>query len=304
MESTAEVSASCESTGSGLHMVANPLSTREIAIGIWLLVFIGIAATNAEVRKSFQRVLGGVFRWRLMVPVLAAAAYTALIVQGLAMLCLWTPDLLKDTILWFLFAGVALAFSGITQSWEPIRWHKIIADQIAVIVLVEYLVNTYTFSLPLELLIVPALTTVAIFDAIARTDSRFASVAKMTGCLQGLLVIGVLAFAISQAVTHLDQLATWNSVRVVALAPLLSVLILPFVYGFTLVSAYEQLFIRLRFAEEKERGLIRYIKWQLFKHLGTRHSAVGAFGREHALDLSRVKSKEDVDRLFRQDSKA
>jgi hypothetical protein len=287
---------------SSATMLTTVFTTREIAIGIWTLGLIVWALAYPGVRSAFQHLLGAAFHRKLIVPFLGAAAYTALVVWSLAQMNLWTSDLLKDTILWFLFAGVALAFSGITQSWEPLNWRKILVEQVAVIVLLEYIVNTYTFSLPVELLLVPILTIIVTLNAFARTDAKFASVAKLTGCLQGVFGIAVLAVAMWQAVTHLKQLATWDTVRSVALAPLLSILILPFVYGFTLLSAYEQLFIRLTFGEKKEPRLMRHIKWRLFKHLGMRQSAVGAFGREHAADLIRVKSRADIDRLLAKDS--
>ena len=113
-------------------------TTREIAIGIWILVFLAWAGARSEVRRSFLGVLRAALRWKLLVPFVLVAAYMALAARGLYAVGLWTPDLLKDTVLWFLFSGVALSFSGFQMDTEENIWRGAFIDQLKVIVCMAF----------------------------------------------------------------------------------------------------------------------------------------------------------------------
>jgi len=280
-------------------LMSNPFTARELAIGIWTCCFIARAATNAGVRKSFANLVRTALTPKLSIPFLASAAYVALAVGVLDAIGLWTRDLLKDTILWFLFAGVPLAFAGVSHS-SRISWRRVIADQLRAVVIVEYLVNTYTFSLVTELLLVPVLTTVVLLDTLARDDPKFTDVSKLTGWLQALFGFGVLGVAVHQALANREHFEVMNAFRAIAVVPLLSILLLPCTFVFALLSAYEGLFVRLGLGRDMDPGCSRYAKRLLFKHLGFRPEAVRTFTTEHAAGLMRVRTNADIEQLISQ----
>jgi hypothetical protein len=278
-------------------MGLGPFSTREIAIGLWTAGFVVWVSTYPTVRRSFWHVVRTALNWKLLVPFLAAALYTGLAAWLLKQVDIWTPDLLKDTVFWFIFAGVALAFSGLHANKE-LRWRDVVVDQVKVVVLVEYVVNTYTFSLPVELLLVPALAIVALLSAVAQTDNKYSAIVKLANWVQGLFGVAVLGFAVSEALRDWAQFSPVDALRSLILSPLLSLLILPFVYAFALVSAYELLFLKLKLGQPKDPVVVRETKRKLFKHLGLRLRGVQAFTSEHALELIRLKSPDDVDKML------
>src|SRR5688572_10306130 len=123
------------------------LNTREIAHGIWILILCGWAVPQPEMRKHLKALFSAVFHGKLVVAYVGFALYTACAVFILKATGLWAPNLLKDTIVWFVVSGIALLFSGARSAQEIISWRKILADQVKAALLVEYLVNTYTFPL-------------------------------------------------------------------------------------------------------------------------------------------------------------
>ena len=273
-------------------------TTRELAAGIWLLVFMVWAGLRTEVRKSFIAVLRAALHWKLFVPFMFITGYIVVAVRGLYAVGFWTPDLLKDTVLWFLFSGVALAFSGFQTDNQASIWRRAFIDQLKIIVIVQYLVNTYTFSLWTELILLPLFAMVAMIDAVANSDPNFSPVAKLTSWLQILIGLTIISFAVHYALSSSDSFRAFDAMRTILLVPILSVLLMPCILILFLLSAYEQLFLRLKLGSEKDTDVIFYAKRKLISYLGPRPQKVCAFTRAHGLDLMHIGSRSDVDKLL------
>ncbi len=226
------------------------------------------------------------------------AAYTAAVVWALYAAGAWTFDLLKDTILWFVLSGLPIAFSSVLAKTGGSIWHRAVVDQLKVVVILEYILNTYTFSFLVELALVPVITILAMLDVIARSHARYAEAAKLTRILQALFGFGVLGCATAQAVAHLDGVQTADVLRSVLLAPSLSVLFVPFIYFLILVTTYQSLLMRLKLGPPKDLGVERYARRELICHLGLRPQKVRTFMHAHAWDLTRIETKADIDTLL------
>jgi hypothetical protein len=273
-------------------------STREISIAVWAAAFFVWATAKPDIRRSFGNVIRAAAHWKIIALVLFVVAYAAAEVALLYVIGFWRLDLLKNTIIWLLFSGLALAISGITGS-GVVDWRRFIRDQVKAVLLVEYVVNTYTFALWIELLLVPLLTGVVLLDAVAKIDKKTALVGKLTTALLAFLGIGVLIFACHKALSVREGVNVVAAVRQIALAPILSVLLFPLVYVFALLSAYEQLFLRLKLgATKKSPTVIRYARWSLFRRLGVDLTAVRDFSRHQGLALMHVETIQDVNRLL------
>ncbi len=232
------------------------------------------------------------------------AAYTAAVVWALYAAGAWTFDLLKDTIFWFVLSGLAVAFSVVLAATDGSIWRRVVVDQLKVVVVLEYIVNTYAFSFPVELVLVPVLTFLAMLDVIARSDVKHAQVVRLTGGLQALFGFGVLAVATAQAIAHLDAVQTADVLRSLLLAPTLSVLFVPFIYLLILVTTYESLLVRLKLGLPKDPGVKWYARRRLICHLGLRPQKIRTFMCAHAWDLTRIRTKADIDTLLTLDDPA
>jgi len=278
--------------------VIGPFTTREIATGIWIALFLAYAFTESKVRHSVARVFRLGLKWKVLLTLLGVAVYTGAIVAGLRLLELWNPSMLKDTIVWFLFYGIALAFSGITAG-SQVSWRAVVREQIKAIIVVEYLANTYTFSLFVELVLVPVITVVALLDVMARTRPEYARVKIVTGPLQSLFGLAVLGSAIYLAWATRQTFDASQAFLDIALAPLLSVLLVPVVYFFALWSAYVQVFIKLRIPKRDDARFVRYARARLFRYLGLRLGKIWRFNRDQAFALMAVNSKAELNALLR-----
>src|SRR5690348_11235896 len=90
-------------------------SSREIAVTIWAIVALTLSLLQTRIRRSLAGVIRQALKWKLVAPVAAMMAYVAATVAVLAKVGFWTSQLWKETGFWFLFAGVAVLFSGMSQ---------------------------------------------------------------------------------------------------------------------------------------------------------------------------------------------
>src|SRR5205823_5034214 len=178
-----------------------------------------------------------VTHWKIILPGLLMAGYTALVVYGLAKVDLWKADQAKDTAFWFLFAGLAVAFSAIDSARRQRHfWRRIVLDQIKITVLVEWLFASYTFPLVAELLLVPAIALLVMLDVVAQSKPEFSPAAKITSAALAIGGFVLFGFTLRQAVIAFTLDESGAAARSIALAPILSVAILPFIYFLVLIT--------------------------------------------------------------------
>lgn len=228
------------------------------------------------------------------------ALYTVAIVSVLATANLWKVSLLKDTIVWFFACALVLMVRFVTSKENENIFQKVIAESITIIVILEFLANTYTFSLLTEMIIVPVLAFVGMVNAYASFYTEHIKVAKLTKGLLTLAGLIILVNAVTRAVADLNNLGSMDTIRSIALAPLLSVLFTPFLYLLVLVSNYEQFLLRLNIGLEKSKEVKRYARRQIIMFVGLSMNRLHHLLRSHAFDLMRVQTKADVDRLLAQ----
>lgn len=273
-------------------------NNREVATLIWLLAFSFIALSSSSIRRSALQVIRAILRWEILFALGLMALYTTVLVAALRAAGLWNVALLKDTVLWFCFAGIVTAFDFVTSRAKDDVFLKILIDNLKVVLLLEFLVNTYTLSLLGELVLVPVLTIIVTLDAVAKTDPKYAAVSKLLTVL--LVVIGFtfLTFAVVEAISDYKNLQNWDTARSLLLAPALSILLSPFIYVLLLVTNYEVLFYKLDIGTKKEASLKRYAKRRMLAHLRCSVRRLRAFLRAHSLKLSGIRTRADLDEIL------
>src|ERR1051325_3164480 len=141
-------------------------NTREIAVGFWLFIFAVWGLSQADVRARIGPLIRATMKPKLLIPVLFAAVATASVAAFLHRYSLWTVEELKDTVIWFLFTGIALIFRGVSKE-DPNRvLRRIFWDALKITAVVEFLLNTYTFSLWVEFLLFAFMVGVAMLGAV------------------------------------------------------------------------------------------------------------------------------------------
>lgn len=279
-------------------------SDRELAVGIWLLVFVGLALSVPSVRRSLPGLIMSVLQPKIFAPLVLLAAYVVIVVWSLREVGYWDTSLLKDTVLWFLLAGMVAPFSLVGKGDETDIFGVVVLGNLKVLVLLEFLVAFYTFGLLVELVLVPVITIIAMMDVVAERNPEHAQVSKFLKGLQALFGLAVLWHAGSRAMADYQTFATLQTLRQVVLPVVLSVALVPAGWALVLWAAYDEVFVRLRVGPEKERGYVRKAKMRIVRHLGLRPKNVARFTRSYAWDLTRTTSLKDLETLLQSSREA
>jgi len=238
-------------------------NSREIASALWLLLFIIWGITNSGVRASFQGVISALMKWGILLALLAMIAYVVLIVGGLRTIGFWDVSVTKDTMLWTLgFASIMLFRTNKMDEGGSFFRHAIL-DNLKLIAVLEFVSNAYTFSLWIELLLVPLLTFIIMLKTVSefkiKAESSYRVVDSLLGYVLAFTVVVLTGIAIYRAIYDPNGFLTIHNLRDFLLPAVLSVLYLPFVYAWALFLAYERLFVCINI-QNSDRNLARYFK--------------------------------------------
>ena len=277
-----------------------PFNNREIATAFWFVLIAVWALKKAEIRKSLAAALAAFFHVKIVASVLLMALYVVGMVVLLAKAGLWDVGLLKDTLVWFFVGAMVMLMRFATAKDTDNILRKITRDAIKIVILLEFLVNTYVFPLAVELVVIPVLTFIAMIDVVAGMNKEHALVAKVTGAIQTVVGFVILGIVLSRAAHDLQNLASLDTAKSIALAPLLSVILFPFIYVALVISQYELVFIRLDFGIDKTPKLRRYARQKIILHAGFSQKRLQYLLNNHMVDVMHVAEESDVDAFLRE----
>ena len=275
-------------------------NNREIATAIWVFAFFFLLLIKKEIRTSFLNFIKALFQRKILFILFFIILYFTVITTTLYYIRFWNITLLKDSIEWLLFTGILICFNTITASKDEKIFRKIIKENITLIIILEFIINTYTFPLLVELLLIPLLTIIILSGEVAKTNPKYNPVEKLMNNLQVILGMIILFSVIYKTIADFENFWNINTLKSFLLPPILTVLFLPFTYLVVLYSKYELLFSKLDIGEGKSIELKNYAKKKIFKCFFLSLNKVNkVLNSESIHDLINIKSKEDVDKLVR-----
>lgn len=223
-------------------------STREIALFIWILVFLFFLSSTKNVRQSMVGVLKAFFEKKLIIAFSTLLLYVLFVIFLLEFIGYWDISLLKDTILWILFSGFIL-FMNVNKIEDVDYFAKVLKDNIKVIAIWEFVFNFYTFSLVGELIFIPTIFLFTVLHAFAEHSSKrekeHIKVVVLCKNILGIIGFGVICYIIYKTITEYELLFSFTNLKSFLLPILLVLLTLPYFYVLAVFMRYENLFIRI-----------------------------------------------------------
>lgn len=254
----------------GLSFPGDFLTTREAALLIWL----GVALAYVLYAKTFRDVLFGFAKHLAKARALhrffsVLFLYMASAIALLAVAGLWTPAQIKSTLLWLALAAPAAVFPIVQLSETPRLWKQWISDNLKILVVVEFVAGTYTLPLLAELVLIPVATLLTLLIAVGERNVKLKVAVDFLNVVMMLLGGAILAYVGFRLAADWRAVVNVASLREFAVAPLLSLCLLPFLYGTYLYSAYERTFSPLKLRIE-DKALRQYALTQAILLFGVR----------------------------------
>jgi len=240
----------------GIQEVFN---NREIAIGIWGGLAIAIFVFTKPGRDFIKNVIPILFCHRFVILYIVFLGYFGLVTYGLYAIGFWDISLLKDTIFWIFFVELPLFVKTIEKAKDNYFFSQLLKENIAIIVIIEFILNFWTFGLVIEIIIVPISLIFGLLYAISARDKKTQQAKRFFDWL--LIAFGIVVFV--NAVVHIIQtpkeIINLAALKQFVFPIILLVLNLPVVYGLALHNAYEQVFIRVKGNEVEKNKIKRKI---------------------------------------------
>lgn len=164
----------------------NILSTREWATIIWILILLIYILKNKKTKNAFLDVIKILFGKKLIKIWILTSLYVFLITLIFSKTSIWNNYYIKDIIIWFITAGVIFCFNAASKESDEQYILKVLKDNLKFTIVIEFFYSTFTFSLWVELLIIPIITFLAMVDVYAEAKEEYKIVHKF---MQGLFAI-------------------------------------------------------------------------------------------------------------------
>lgn len=220
------------------------LNNREKAILIWLLLMVILGALSSKFRRPILYLLKSFLSIKIMRAYCAMLLYLSLVVSLLYLINIWNISNLGDTIKWGILVAFLMLYN-FEKAMKPNYFKAALLSNFKILVVLEFIVNLYVLSLPLEFLLAPFLAMLGVITAVAESEKQYESVNKLTNLIISFIGITFLAYSSYMVVTSFDKFCTVKTLENFYLPIVLSISFIPFVYIVALYSKYEIFFIRL-----------------------------------------------------------
>ncbi|MCR0207217.1 hypothetical protein MKC66_21105 [[Clostridium] innocuum] len=253
----------------GLQEIFN---NREIAVGAWVILAAIISVFTKPVRQFLKSVLPILFCRKFIVFYIVFLFHFCLVTYFLYTVGFWSMTLLKDTIFWILFVELPLFVKAIEKANNSHFFAKLIKDNVAVAVVVEFVVNFWTFDLLIEIIIVPIALFISLLYALASQEKKYQKVQQFFNWIFIIFGLVVIINACNHLLQNPMEFFNANTLQELCLPILLLLLNLPVVYGLALYNTYEQVFIRVKGSKAENFKM----KWSIIGFAGIYLSKITA----------------------------
>ncbi|MCB9316064.1 MAG: hypothetical protein H6569_07995 [Lewinellaceae bacterium] len=239
------------------------LTNREIALLFWGIAILALLLFRRQTRVALYQLVKQLFHPTLLILTTLLLDYILLIIDFLLRIGYWNVSLLKETVFWAFGASFILVFNAIS-SREFNQIKMTIKDTTRWVIILEFLVNFYTFSLVAEILLMPILFFLGILQSYAVLNTEYKKAESVFKRITSVAGIGLLSFVVYKAFVNPESFFTISTLKAFLLPVILTALFIPFIYCIAVYSQYESLFNRLDFLEQ-ETSTRRRLKWHILK---------------------------------------
>jgi hypothetical protein len=222
--------------------------------------------------------------------ILLLAAWVAALVAGGQRIGLWEPWLLKGTIFWFITSGMVFWINA-ANVVRPDFFRSTLVAALGTALVLEFYLNLYVFSLPVEVILLPTVALLGAVSAFAAGKDEYRAAKRLTDAILAIIGFGVFARVTIGVIGNWPDAAQVDAAQELILPVWLTLGVVPFIYSFGLIMSYETAFSRVgNFTKDRRRRL--RCKFALVSVCHVRPSLVavaGGRGLREAIDASSLK---------------
>ena len=112
---------------------------------------------------------------------------------------------------------------------------------------IEFIVNFYTFNLIIEIFLLPTILILALTQTLTESDKKYIQINKFLRNLLAIISLLFIAVAIYQTFKNYKCLFQIQNLFSFLLPPILTVLLIPFLYFLAVYLSYDSLFAQINY---------------------------------------------------------
>ena len=241
-------------------------TNREISIFIWMFILLVILLAKKKFRGLILKIFQIFFSKYILLLFFALIIYVFALIYFFYQIDYWDILFLKETILWFFGVAFSMTINS-TKMTEPGYFKTIFKHLIGWTIFIEFLVNFYSFNLMLEIIIVPVVTAATILKFYTELPSyKDDEVNKFTSNILSIVGFSLFGIIIYKTITQYNNLFTIENLKEFLFSPVMTVLILPFIYFTALYFKYDEMFRMINFAF-KDHQRIKILKRKILRNV-------------------------------------
>ena len=261
-------------------------NNREWSIIVWSSVFFFWAMSRKEVRASLNDVLRAFFQFKIITPIILLTTYVTGILLLLSRVGFWENSILKDTIIWYFGVAFIMLMNSVKASEEDGYFKNVIIKTIKFVIVIQFVVNTYVFSFPVELVITPVSTILVMMSVISESKEEYQPAHKAIQFLLILIGSSFLLFSFSKMFGDINNFLAIINLKKILLTPILTLTLLPFIYFMAIYILYETIFVVLSIKTYWKDNL-KHIKFKLITTCKFSRRRLSRFRKKmHNFDLA------------------
>ncbi|WP_282077160.1 hypothetical protein [Epibacterium ulvae] len=267
-------------------------NNREIAGAFWLAGVMLLSCVSKDIRRSLAQIIALTFQKTLLRLLILFATNVAVICFLASKLLLWNVQLLAPTLVWFFTGGLVLLGRSFKAKEGSSHFRGYATDVVSGVAFFEFIYLAKTFSLGVELALVPVVTYIGLLAVISEREAKYAAVNKIATWL--LLIIGstILANSIGQIWEKPGEFWNADTFKSFVLPIYLTIGSIPFFYCLFCYSTIERVSHQIDFTGPLSAEIKRYAKRRLFLTFLLRPWLLRRAARQ--LHLMTIKSNKDV----------
>lgn len=270
------------------------LNNREKALIIWILIFLVWIFARKDTRRFLPGVIKSFLHKKVLIVVGAMVLYVSLIVLLLYQIDLWRTSQTKNTVFWLLGTAFVLLVNTDKAGKDDHYFKTILYSSLTFAVIIQFIVNAYTFSLGVELILLPTAFIIISMGIVAGTEEKYKPAKKVIDVISGIFGVFLIFFALANIVRDHQRFTTSDNFLSFILPPLLTIVYIPFLYFMALLFAYETLFIHLNIRMKEDKALIKFTRQKILALCNLNLNKLNRFSKEYTRKFNKWSDRDNV----------
>lgn len=274
------------------------LTSRELAMVVWLVIFVPLALTVKGVRSAVRPMLATLFSPKLLVLFAIIISYNIAVVWWLWRVGYWDATMLYDTVVFIAVGGIGSVSRAASQgvTYDGRFFFKAILVNLEVMVVFAFLSDFFPFIFWVEfLLVIPLVTLLVMLVVVAEYQKGAEQVHRFLSGVQSFIGFLLIGYVVWQVVKNYGQLIHVQVLFSLGLPFVMSVFFVPVLFFACALFAYEDAFLVVSFKSGDDKRLARWKKRRLFLRFGLNLKALQVFRRSTAIhEYGWAKTKDEA----------